>query len=492
MFSKRSLLLLVFFFGILCHGNAQSDTISSNNSSLTYEVELFGSVATKDFTPFWFTSNQYGKIPLETNNGYINPAITYHQSLSKDFYWNAVMDVVAVTPRRRKFYFQQIYAEAGYKSLLLRVGSKEDHKGFVDRYLSSGDMSYSGNARPIPEINLSLIRYVPFPGTKGWLQVKGEFAVGRSFDTGYLKSFVADNQEYVKDMLWHHKSLHFKINDSRRNGPFSLELGVNHWAQWGGTSSTRGKQPQSFKDFIRIVLSKSGSGGSTDSDQVNALGNHCGNYDIKFGYKFPNVSMQLYHQHFFEDKSGMIFRNGWDGLWGVELTFNKLPQLKKMVFEYVNTRNQSGPFHNIDFDHDKYPGHGGGNDNYYNNQDFVSGYSYFNRGLGNPLVLSPEYNKDGKLGFKCNRIRDFHLGAEGEILANLQYRLLFTFMEGWGTHDAPFLKKKTSTATMLQVSYQHSKLPDWNFIPSVGFDTGDLVKSTGVSLKIVKRGILKL
>ena len=57
--------------------------------------------------------------------------------------------------------------------------------------------------------------------------------------------------------------------------------------------------------------------------------------------------------------------NGTDGLWGAQLDLPRLPWLKKVVTEYLVTRNQSGPFHFIIFDHDKYQGPGGGGDDYY-------------------------------------------------------------------------------------------------------------------------------
>ena len=75
----------------------------------------------------------------------------------------------------------------------------------------------------------------------------------------------------------------------------------------------------------------------------------------------------------------------------------------------------SGPLHFIEFDHDKYPGYGGGADNYYNNGEYTTGASYFNRSLGSPFLISPEYNKNGLLGFRHNRVRAWHLGISGQV-----------------------------------------------------------------------------
>ena len=69
------------------------------------------------------------------------------------------------------------------------------------------------------------------------MQVKGDFAVGRSFDKDYLANFTNNKQTYVDNVLWHHKSLFVQIKDTRNDFPLSGVIGVQHWAQWGGTST---------------------------------------------------------------------------------------------------------------------------------------------------------------------------------------------------------------------------------------------------------------
>ena len=85
--------------------------------------------------------------------------------------------------------------------MLLSVGSKENRHSLWDHSLSSGDMVLSPNARPIPEIKLSMPEFTVVPLTKGWMQIKGDFAVGKSFDTGYLEDFSNGKQTYVKNVL---------------------------------------------------------------------------------------------------------------------------------------------------------------------------------------------------------------------------------------------------------------------------------------------------
>ncbi|MDR0431377.1 MAG: capsule assembly Wzi family protein [Tannerellaceae bacterium] len=486
LFFSCILLLFIATCGFAQEGNEPN--------TLTYRVEAFGSAASGSNTPFWMTSNRYGVVPLNAGNGYLRPGVFYNGMSNKGFHWRAGLDMAVVAPRYRNVYIQQVYAEIGYQALLLSIGSKERYTSLWDRRLSSGDMVLSPNARPIPEINLSFPEFTIVPYTKGWLQVKGDFAAGRSFDNAYLKQFVNEKQLYNKNIRWHHKSIYFRIKDTQNHFPLSFNAGLQHWAQWGGTTSGSSiAQPHSLKDFIRIVCAKEGGGDATISDQINVLGNHYGSYDFKLSFIKENWASHAYHQRYFEDKSGIEFHNGPDGLWGIQVDLTSFPWIRTIVVEHLETRHQTGSFHFISFDHDKHPGIGGGADNYYNNGEYRTGASYFNRGLGSPLLPSPEYNTDGSLGFKNNRVSAWHIGLEGCITSQIDYRILLTNMNSWGTHSRPFLDTKGSTSGLLEVSYWHPKLSGWLFTGSLAADRGAVyTKSIGFGLSASKRGVFKI
>ena len=493
MISTRSFLIGLAGLSMTATLPAQEDDAIPEATS--YRVEAYGSVASGDNTPFWMVSNKYGLVPLDANNGYLRASVFHDQSIGKKFHWGAGLDVAVAGPRNKNVFIQQIYVEARYRCLALTIGSKESYNtSLVDKDLSSGDIAHSTNARPIPEINISIPEFTIVPLTKGWMQIKGDFAVGRSFNKDYLEDFTNDEQDYVYNELWHHKSFFVRIKDTRNGFPLSGVIGVQHWAQWGGTSTDPdiGEQPHSLKDFLRIVAGKEGGSDATGSDQVNVLGNHYGSYDFKLSYTQSNWELSAYYQHIFEDKSGMIFKNKTDGLWGVQLDLPRFSWVRKIVVEYLNTRDQSGTFHYLDFDHDEHPAVGGGADNYYNNSQYTTGTSYFNRSLGTPLLFSPEYNEDGSLGFKSTRVRDWHIGIEGEFSPQVSYRLLFTAMNNWGTHGKPFLKKKKGASGVIDITYRHPRLEGWTFAGSVGGDAGSLPDDNiGFSLRVSKQGILK-
>jgi hypothetical protein len=213
--------------------------------------------------------------------------------------------------------------------------------------------------------------------------------------------------------------------------------------------------------------------------------------NVKLGYKSADFKAAIYKQHFYDDNSGLEYANWRDGIWGGEITFSNQTFLEKMVLEYMQTTNQSGPMHFLAYDKDRHV-RGGGNDDYYNHDFYISGWSYFGRGLGNPLLTSPEYNDDGALHFKNNRLKSVHLGAEGKITPSFSYRTLFTGMNAWGRMYFPFLEKKNDFSTLIECNYGPEKWAGWKIGLQLAFDKGNLYGNNfGCSLKVSKSGIIE-
>lgn len=487
----------ILLYGIMiCYfGHAQEAGIETGETGGTtdWKIEMLGSVATGSKTPFWNVSNRYGVVPLEAGNGYLRVAVTHEHKLGNNFYVNLGTDMIASSHHYRNVFLQQGFAEVGYKILLLSIGVKENYISLFDRDISSGDMVQSANARPIPEIRLAVPQFTVIPYTHGWLQFRGDFALGKSYDTDYLKYKHNKDAYYIRDVLWHHKSLHIRLSDTRNGFPLSLIIGLRHRAQWGGVSNNPviGVQPHSWKDFVRIVLSRSGGADATPGDIINVLGNHVGSYDIKAGYVARNgFAAFVYKQHFFDDASGMEWYNYPDGLYGLQVNIPHFALLNSLVIEFLNTCHQSGPFHKIDFDHDKYPGFGGGGDDYYNHAgNYSTGLSYYSRSIGTPLIKSPEYNSSGWLGFENNRVQALHFGVKGYLSSIIAYRALVTSINGWGTHGRPLLKKSTGVMTGAGLTFYHPRLNGWQLKLDAATDTGDMFgKGTGLNLTIIKNG----
>lgn len=463
----------------------------SAQTGLDYRVEVFGSAGTGDYTPFWMTSNTYGAVPFNLNNGYIKPALFYGKSLNEDWKIQAGVDLVAAAHHTSSVFVQQLYADVQYQNVLLSIGPKERYNSILNKRLSVGDLNYSTNARPIPEINLSFPEYTTVPFTKQILTFKADFAVGKSFDNDYILETKNDQASYCKDILWHHKSLFLKLEEPGHQFPLSLEFGLSHAVQWGGWSSYQGgfNLPSSLKDLARVIVGKGGGSDAADGDQANVLGNHQGTMHLRFNYRATDFVASAYKQHYFDDNSGMEYANWRDGIWGLEFELLNNTVVRNIVLEYVQTTHQSGPMHFLEYDSSR-DVRGGGDDDYYNNFAYATGWSYFGRAIGNALLSSPFYNEDGTLYFKNNRIKALHLGVSGDITTQFSYRTLFTATQAWGRHSVSFLKRKDNFSALLEVSYLPAKHKDWQFSSQAALDIGDLYNdNTAFSLKVTKTGI---
>ena len=462
---------------------------------LNYRFDAFGSASSGKYTPFWITSNTYGAVPLKPNNGFVRGDLLWKHSFPNEIKLEVEADLLTAAKHSSTFSIQQLYGAVSYRNIYFFIGAKERYNSMLDKNLSMGDMTYSTNARPIPKINFSFPNYTTVPYTKEYLQFKADFALGKSFENDYIRRTKTSNASYAVDILLHHKSLFLKWEDPSGNFPLYGIFGLEHAAQWGGWTSYGdfGNNPASFKDLIRIILCESGDSTALQGEQINILGNHLGTYNFKIAYKDKKFQAALYKQHYYEDNSGLELANWRDGIWGGEFNFFNQPFLQKIVLEYLQTTNQSGPLHFLFYDTELYPNsRGGGSDNYYNHGIYYSGWSYFGRGIGNALLTSPEYNDDNALSFKNNRVKSIHLGLKGKITSEFSYRMIFTGSYNWGTMHLPYLKRKENFSSLIECVHMPEKFEGWQITLQGSFDKGDMYGDNfGCSLKISKTGVIE-
>ncbi len=472
----------------------------------SYRAEVFGSAASGENTPFWMMYHNWGMVPLTANNFYARAGVFHDQKINKDWSFSAGLDVAGSSPHSYgNVWIQQLYGELNWKALRLNIGAKEDYFSMLDRYLSSGDFTNSNNARPLPEIKLSLTKFVLVPYTKGNMYIKGDFSIGKYLDGQYLEDIAKPYfQDYVKGILAHHKSIYFRFGNIEKKNKLQFTFGLDHQAQWGGyiycyTGDGHydvQKQPNGLTDLLRVMIAKEGASGSSGADQAYVSGSQVGAYLFKFDYRLKNNNIiSLYLNHFFDDGSGMTFENYRDGLYGIEYMTQQKSLISGIVAEFIYTKQQTGAIHfNLQMDdaHRDLESKGNGNDNYYNNCDYVQGPSYFGRTKGTPLLLSPEYNDYGQINFNSSRIKAFHLGLEGYFCQNLQYRLLATKGQTWGRYYRPYISVREGIASNLDLIYNCRKIKDLDLKLSVGFNKGDFFEKNtfGGGITITKRGIL--
>lgn len=492
--------------------------------SLTYKVEMQGSFSSGK-TPLWLNANKYGLSSLDENNGYVRGSAIRPLSVDdgRKFGLGYGVDVAVPANYTSNFIVQQAYVEGRWLHGTLTIGSKEQPMQLKNRWLSSGSQTHGINARPVPQVRVALPDYWTIPLTRGWLHIKGHMAFGILTDNNWESDFTNRQSKYSKNVLYHSKAGYLKIGNTERFCPWSLELGLEMVTLFGGTSyipdSANVLQPvktgTGIKDYWHAVF----GGGSDAGEEIykNVEGDMLGSWVARLKYDGDWNSFAIYADKFFEDHSAM-FQLDYDGYgsgdewtqekkrryllydfkdWMLGMEYNYKPDawLNDFVFEYLYTKYQSGPIYH---DHSYYiSDHIGGKDNFYNHSIYP-GYQHWGQVMGNPLYRSPIYNSDGTIAIKDNRFIAFHMGLGGHPNEFLNYRLLATCQEGWGTYDDPYTKKRHNVSLMAEASYTlHSLRHKWmngiNITAGAGADFGSILNGNnyGFQLTLSKTGLIK-
>lgn len=465
-------------FLLLGGGNA----MAQKERKLDPFVEYGATVHTGDNTPLWQMSNLQGLASLD-NSTYIRGGVFYHDQWGK---WkvNGGLDLVAAAGFNSGI--QQAYADFRYKWLGIFAGSKEMTAPLINSRLSSGELTWSGNSKPIPQIMIGIPEYLYLLPR---LAIKGEISYGWFTDSNWMEdhTHLAAGGWYTKNIKYHHKEGFVRIGVP--GGKWQLDFGMTLDTQFGGqmvTASGVTDLGNTLKDYFRIFIPGSAGDDKPANDALFYQGNFVGTEQIRGTYRGKEVAVSLYLDNYFEDFSAMGKQNGWDGLWGLELKFKRFRPINNIVLEYLQTTNQSGPLHGL-HEPEEGPVHKtGGSDNYYNN-GLYPGWTHWGMANGNPLLRSPIYNENGTLSFKYNRVKAVHLGWSGEISDEWEYMAKLTMNRTWGTHGAPTLDILENFSAYAAFQYRPAKLKTWAFHASLGLDTGDIYGDNfGFQLKVCK------
>lgn len=461
----------------------------------TYEIQMSGSDGS---TPLWLNSNRYGLSSLKSVNGYVRGRVERPLKVDDEKKWGIGYGVDLAVPLHytSNFVIQQCYAEVRYKHAILTLGQKEQPMQLKNMELSSGSQTFGINARPIPEVRVSLPEYWNIPGTHHWLAIKGHFSYGWMTDGGFQEDWTGGNKRYCKGVLYHSKAGYMRIGPGESDFPFSLELGLEMGAEFGGTiyNTSKGtiEEECGFKSYINAFFAK-----SEDGIYTTAIGNQLGSWVARLNYENEKMRVSLYADHYFEDHSAMLFLDydsyvtgeKWDTyrenrfllyplkdiLVGGELQLKNTRWVDGVVVEFINTRFQSGPIYH---DHTvNRSDHIGGRDNYYNHGTY-QGWSHWGQVIGNPLYRSPIYNEDGSMTIKDNRFYAWHFGVSGNLLDNLRYRVLCSWQKGYGTYNSPFLEPEENLSVMGEATYGfmgEGFLGHCSLRAGIGFDSGKLL-----------------
>ncbi|MBE9464636.1 hypothetical protein IEE83_22355 [Dyadobacter sp. UP-52] len=490
MFSTLNALLIVcvqrkfllFFLLISLCRNAEAQIQHWSPSA-----ELGSYIGTSSTAPFWLRSNQFGTVPLTMPSLTGRVGLTYESQIYADtikkskhskIRWGAGAETVFNLGRgNEKVLLPEAYLKVRWKKLEFWGGRRKQILGIVDTTLSTGSFTWSGNAMPVPKIQLGFPDYVPLKFLKNYVSLKGFFSHGWF------------NVPYIQDAYLHQKTLHGKFG--KPGGKFSMQIGVVHSVTWGGHAdylktsplAVNGQLTDNFGDFLwGVVIGKIPKAYQnrrfTNFDGENRVGNHVGQYDLAFEYQLKTSKLLLYHNHPFEDGSGLQLQNIPDGLYGLSwkrAASNKsFIQVRGVLLEYLFSKDQSGAGFDLTNSHFK------GNDNYFDHAQYKEGWSYFGKGMGTPFIQPNSEIKSKYWGefFPDNRVVVYHVGLEGTAARSIQWRTKLSYSSNFGTNNRPFNPTAKQFSYLLMVDAPIFKWGNTRLVTKLAFDQGDLLPSS--------------
>lgn len=426
---------------------------------------LMGAISTGESLPFWMTSNQFGLMPEHKGALALVQAGTQYDS-TKVFQWKwgtsfaAQYDSGPVAPKGTADFglmVDELYGSIKWNVFSLDVGMKHDPLDFLGASSRLGSLSTtgghvvaSGNARTMPGYWINLDP-VPLPLTKKYVWFYGNYG-----------DFITLDNRYVKGTLVHRMKFAFRFDFSAR---LSFHFGLDHYALWGGDSPQYGKMPITFNNYLRVITSRNASSEGTKSDQINTIGDQGGGEFLRFDYRGDGWKATLLHDIPYNDRSGMMFRNFPDGVNTLWFGFDdKNRWVSDIVYEFQYTRNQSGWYHDRPTTEEErkhldpqdtihYWHHiGGGGDNYFNNGEYKSGWTHFDRPIGNPLFVprgthagtwtshrAADDRSTTNRGVENNRLRAHHIAVGGKLFKLFPYKVMLTYSQNYGLYATPYL-----------------------------------------------------
>lgn len=367
------------------------------------EATLQGMYSTKEELPFWMHKNQRGRVSNNTGfTGWITGRATYDLGYESALEFGG--GILYQDALKDRIFADELYAQYSNEWIEFIAGRKQKPELYNGISSTNENILWSLNARPLPGIQLRTRKPVfVFPDA------------GIGFEAS-LEEYIFDDDRVVKNAKLHHKSFHLVY---RPTPDLQFKAGMQHFAQWGGTSKIDGPQPQGFKDYVKIFTGRGGGEEALATDRDNALGNHLGSWELYVDKDFSDFKLGFIYNNIFEDGSGSRFANFPDGRYGLYFENNEKNKfVNTLIYEFFYTRDQS---HNVI----------GGPDHYFWNLVYKSGWTYESRILGAPFFNYDE----NEVMIVNNKFAVHHLGLSGQVFNfrnSYPYKILLSYAHNEG------------------------------------------------------------
>ncbi|MCP9769399.1 hypothetical protein EGI22_15955 [Lacihabitans sp. LS3-19] len=445
-------------------------------------------------TPFLIRSNQYGVVPLNSQVFYTSTQIKKEydslytlQKKIKRFGYGYGLEPHINLGKFSQVLIPEAYAKIRYGAFEFYGGRRKEIQGLVDTTGTMGSYIWSGNALPMPKIQIAIPNYTPILKS-GLIAVKGNFAHGW-FGKG----------DSVQNVWLHQKSLYGRLG--KPNWKIKIYAGLNHQVQWGGyptipyfdqaSDQTITKYYTDFPTFFKVVtgisLNKNGDGltqGFSANEALNRAGNHLGTIDLGMEVQSSIGRLMIYRQSIYEDGSLYYLSNIKDGLLGASLK-RKEGIIQNICIEYLDTRSQGGFGSSENFISELR-----GRDNYFNNIIYVDSWNYRGNVIGNPLFNKSQEIKNLNTNGASNNSNYFINNRISAINISMQYKIKnitastqVINSQNLGNYAFPIERKQFSGSQKILLKYK-----SLIYSANLAFDWGEL-RPNNIGMNIVVKKI---
>ncbi len=485
--------ILLLFFCVLPRIEILAQAVGRDTSLLVSKpkirpwAEAGGFISDTGDNPYLLRRNQFGVVPVQSQ------LFTLRTGLLKDYDSSAVEQGGIIKSRRFSYgyglslagnfgkYEQKVYLQEAYVKLRLGAfelwgGRRKEIIGLTDSTLTSGAYIWSGNALPLPKIQLGIPNYVPILW-KGLVSVKGAYVHGWF-----------DNSGPIKDFYLHQKWLYGRVGRAEQR--WKVYGGFTHQVQWGGYNTLRNKHyPSGLETYIDVVL-------SLKEDSVNAnlagnrVGDHLGNLDLGFEYRWDKLKLLVYRQSLYEQGTALAhLGNIKDGMNGLSVE-NLSPVKEGFRWKKINLEF----FYTLDMGRSPaliFKGNTGWElEDYFTNGEYPDNWTYKGKTIGNPLITPSNETIIGFAGrpnqrINNNRIRAWQLSSDlqwSERLSTL-VQLLYSYNNGRLINNTVRPLTAEQFSAKVQAVYRLSS--QLQALLGIAIDRGELYRrNTGATLMV--------
>lgn len=362
-----------------------------------FEVEVGTLLSTSTSNPFWIRSNQYGEVPLELQGFTVRAQAKKDYALRRPtdkkqnrFSYGYGIRTVVNAGTINQFLLSELYGKVRYGAFEFLAGRRREIVGLVDTTLSAGSYIWSGNALPVPKVEISIPSYTPILKS-GLISIRG------SYSHGWLGT-----SDSVSNYYLHQKSLYVRLG--KPSYRFKVYGGFNHQVQWGGNvlyprvdnGALITKFGSDWQTYRYVVTGKSlysldsliTKNNEASAEGGGKVGNHLGTLDLGLEYETSTYKWFFYRQSIYEASALFYLVNISDGLHGLSFSRKQAKSgVLKVVLEYLQTSDQGGPYSSGKAQNNYIKGY----EDYMNNGRYIDGWVYKRQTIGTPFIMPLRY-----------------------------------------------------------------------------------------------------